>query len=124
MLDSVISNFILLKYILITSHRMAPYMDIRPNEGLCTEFADAMRKWERNFVCNLEDKVLSAFSTDMGIHHTTRGIFETTANESTQGMSLMKYLLSMEISVFQRPLALDFIRRNSEMQRELSKPIE
>ncbi|KAJ5733170.1 hypothetical protein N7533_013617 [Penicillium manginii] len=45
---------------------MAPYMDIRPNEGLCTEFADAMRKWERNFVCNLEDKVLSAFSTDMG----------------------------------------------------------
>jgi hypothetical protein len=47
---------------------MAPYTDIRPNEGLCTEFADAMQKWDRKFVCNLEDKVLSAFSTDMGIY--------------------------------------------------------
>lgn len=65
---------------------MAPYMDIRPNEGLCTEFADAMQKWERNFVCNLEDKVLSAFSTDMGIDIPFRELSETRANSFTQEM--------------------------------------
>ncbi|KAK5788792.1 hypothetical protein VI817_009750 [Penicillium citrinum] len=45
---------------------MAPYTDIRPNEALCAEFSDSMQEQGRKFLCNLEKRELSSFSTDMG----------------------------------------------------------
>lgn len=49
-----------------TIDSMAPYTDIRPNEALCAEFSDSMQEQGRNFLCNLEKRELSSFSTDMG----------------------------------------------------------
>ncbi|RJE24512.1 amidohydrolase [Aspergillus sclerotialis] len=45
---------------------MDPYADIRPNESLCLEFSRSMNSLGQNFICDLQSKVVSAFSTDMG----------------------------------------------------------
>ncbi|KAJ5365463.1 hypothetical protein N7517_008349 [Penicillium concentricum] len=45
---------------------METYKEIRPNEALCTEFSRYMKGLGQDFVCDLQRRYLSAFSTDMG----------------------------------------------------------
>ena len=45
---------------------MDPYTDIRPNESLCLEFSRSMNDLGQNFICDLQNKAVDAFSTDMG----------------------------------------------------------
>lgn len=46
---------------------MDPYMEFRTNEGLYAEFADAMQRFDQTFLCNLHQKEISAFSTNVGM---------------------------------------------------------
>ncbi|OJJ51393.1 hypothetical protein ASPZODRAFT_12220 [Penicilliopsis zonata CBS 506.65] len=45
---------------------MDPYADIRPNESLAQEFARYMGSCGREYLCDLQNKDVGLFSTDMG----------------------------------------------------------
>ncbi|KAJ5116665.1 amidohydrolase [Penicillium angulare] len=45
---------------------MVPYAEIRPNESLCTEFAQYMSSKGMEYHCDLQRKGIAPFSTDMG----------------------------------------------------------
>jgi hypothetical protein len=48
-------------------NRMEPYADLRPNEALCSHFADIMKEsFDQNYYCDLRSRDEGGYSTDMG----------------------------------------------------------
>lgn len=58
--------------------RMEPYADLRPNKSLCSAFSESMEKVGEQFSCNLDQKVIGGYSTDMGTSYQL--LTETLAN--------------------------------------------